>query len=87
MHYIRDCICMGISVCAYMCMRALLPSPWQGYVTLNESACFCVLTSTVCVPVFQCCVPRGPICISVEGREGCSSSQPVGGWLGILACF
>lgn len=73
MHYICDCVCLCISMCAYMCMRALLPSLWHGYVTLNESACFCVLTSTVCVPVFECCVhlccvPWGSICVS--GREG-----------------
>lgn len=72
MHYICDCVCVCISVCSYMCMGALPPSPWQGYVTLNESACFSALTYAVCSCVrMPLCllvprVPQGPICASVE---------------------
>lgn len=54
MHYICDCVCVCISVCSYMCMDALPPSLWQGYVTLKESALFSVLTYMVCVPASKC---------------------------------
>lgn len=80
MHYICDCVCVCISVCSYMCMGALPPSPWQGYVTLNESACFSALTYGVCSCVrmpLRLLVPSpagSHLCVC--GSGGCTSPGP-----------